>query len=129
MRSFSILIGFICLNYVLGILQMYSLYRFKSMQSLLIVSKRFPVLVMTESILVIGWLLLLSPLWFNASLEATDFGIPSASYFFYNVAGIPHLTFTHGTFCIEVSRLWLVSYNLHYLHSSQNEKWKSQIDH
>eukprot|EP01084_Bolivina_argentea_P306106 528891_1 len=125
MQSLPTLIGFICLNYILAILQMYSLYRFKSMQSLLIVSKRFPILVMTESILVIVWLLFMSPLWFNTALHATDFGIPAASYFFYNDAGYPHLIVSHGIACIEVSRLWLVSYNLHYLHSSQNEKWKS----
>eukprot|EP01084_Bolivina_argentea_P306107 528892_1 len=124
MHALSTWLAFVSLNYILVIAQIYSLYRFTSMRSLLIVSKRFPALVITESIFVIIWLLVPSPLWFNRILQATNFGIPSASYFFYGPAELIVLPFTHAIGCIEVSRVWLVSYSLHYLHSSQNEKWK-----
>eukprot|EP01084_Bolivina_argentea_P055129 101085_1 len=34
----------------------------------------------------------------------------------------------HFIACTEAARLWLVSYDLHYIHSSRNNEWKSIIN-
>ena len=55
-----------------------------------------------------------------------------ASYIFFPewslvIAGISSCT-VHITVIIEAGRIWLISYDLQYLHSSKNQKWKTQID-
>eukprot|EP01084_Bolivina_argentea_P315018 545685_1 len=129
MEQFHIWIALTCITWILAILQIFSLYRFKSIRSLLIVKKRFPILVMVEALLVIVWLLFIIVFWANSVLNATDFGNDSSTHLLFNYGEYPNHLVAHAVTCTEVTRLWLVSYNLHYLNSSQNEKWKSQIDH
>eukprot|EP01084_Bolivina_argentea_P295583 508933_1 len=120
------LIAWICLismAFIIFIIQVYSIYRFISLLDLLIIKKRYPILVMIEAASVIIWLLL-TPLHFNVGLNAFD--IPSIQ--FDVIAWCLQAVFGQFIVCTEVTRLWLVSYNLHYLNSSQNEQWKSHID-
>eukprot|EP01084_Bolivina_argentea_P108953 194737_1 len=114
--------------YILGIMQIYACYRFKSLQSLLIIQKRFPTLVVTEAVVLIVWLIIGFPLWTNSIFHGVTFGLTGNSLdtlhrFWY--MSPPTINFLMH---IEVARLWLVSFNLHYLNSSRNEQWKSQID-
>ena len=86
------------------------------------IQKRYPKLVIIESTAVIVYLILVFPFWLNYLFSVLDFvGDPIFSFLF----GPPFYDFI---FLIEPSRLWLISYNLHYLNASKNEKWKSQID-
>ena len=43
-------------------------------------------------------------------------------------ARIVNLILSHFIVDIEATRLWLMSFDLHYFNSSKNEKWKTQID-
>eukprot|EP01084_Bolivina_argentea_P069561 126557_1 len=104
----------ITIAYAICILQLYSIYQFKTILYLLIIQKRYPVLIIVEALAVIIWLLL-TPLGFIfTSTIAIMMYIYPALYQFI--------------ICTEVTRLWLVSYDLHYLNSSNNQQWKSQID-
>eukprot|EP01084_Bolivina_argentea_P055126 101082_1 len=116
--------------YAVAVIQTYGCYRFHSAEHLLIVQKRYPKLIMIEAIAVIFHLLISLPIQTNCLMHATYFGIQSAKHFF-SVYGqsyfIPMWTL-HFIACIEIARLWLVSYDLHYKHSSRNNEWKSIIN-
>ncbi len=77
-------IVFACISYILTFVQIYSLYRFKSMQYLLIIKKRYPTLVITESILV-SILFFTFPLYINALFKSTNFGVGHALNFLYYI--------------------------------------------
>ena len=60
-----------------------------------------------------------------------NFGTESAEKYLYGTQSLAFMLANptiHLIFFWEVSRLWLISFNLHHLNSSKNEKWKSQID-
>eukprot|EP01084_Bolivina_argentea_P137312 241823_1 len=121
----------VAIAYILAFIQIYGCYHFKSIQSLLIIQKRYPQLVLIESYVVIVYLTISVPFWTNSNYKATNFGLSPSQYSIFEVI-TAHWMVTpvyHFILIIELSRLWLVSYNLHYLHSSKNQQWKSQIDH
>lgn len=117
---------FIAIALILATIQIYACHRFISMRSLFIIQKRFPTIILVESIVVITFLLIVFPFWVNTGIIAVDLGD-----LMMDVVSIPYLSGTFFIFLIsllEFSRLWLMSYNLHHLNASKNEMWKSQID-
>eukprot|EP01083_Nonionella_stella_P187131 686921_1 len=114
----------VSLSISLGLVQLYGLYGFYSIQHLVIIRKRYPKLVMIEAIAVIFLCLLVIPLWYNILLNAIGLNE------YVNVIGwITIAPTNHLIANTEACRLWLMSFNLHYLHSSKNKKWISEIDH
>ena len=110
-----------------GILQIYGLYRFMSIQILLIIKKRYPKLVIAEGICAILVLLLLNPLHANLMANATNFGIHRHIFHYIEIAAsiaIPPAAYLVAN--LEAMRLWLIYFRLNYL--KHNEKWKSIID-
>eukprot|EP01084_Bolivina_argentea_P082814 149951_1 len=115
------LIAMVSISVILAICQIYGIYRFKLIYDLLIVEKRYPKLVITEAFAVVFLCIVTIPFSFNYLLQATQF----ARF----IIGETLISFTSLFIAnIESTRLWLISFELHYLHSSKNEKWKSQID-
>ena len=117
------------IGYSLAVVQLYACYHFKSLQSLLIIQKRYPKLVIAEAIAVIFWLLFGLPFVTNAAFGATKYGLSTETFNQFKAYElVVSIALLHFSWMAEVIRLWLISYNLHYLHSSQNQQWKSQID-
>ena len=116
---------------ITGIVQICAFYRFFSLRSLMVIRKRYPKLILTEALAVIIYLLITLPFYYNSKSEYIDFGSNSSQIYLWGSRSIAFLCLCPMVFLItglEISRLWLISYNLHYLNSSKNEKWKSQID-
>jgi len=122
--AFLIIIG-ICL--LIASVQMWGFHRFRSLRSLVVISKRYPVLVQIECIACILYLLIAVPLWSYTAFN--DPHLPDASQLALTLsARILNMTWCHFIVDIEAYRLWLICYQLHYLHSSKNQKWKILID-
>eukprot|EP01084_Bolivina_argentea_P125874 222963_1 len=117
-----------CISYVLAICQIYGFYRFKSLQSLTIIQKRYPKFVLIESVFVIIFLVIVYPLWCNQAWQATNFGNPLIGTILDVIGRLLLPATTHFIGLIETIRLYLISYDLHYLQSSEMEQWKAQID-
>ena len=117
------------LSFIILAFQVYGLYYFKSIRHLLIVQKRYPNLVILEAIACIIHCSIMVPLRSYEVMQATNFGFSaSGTQSIYTVGlAIPLLTF-YFVPNLELSRLWLMSFHLHYLQHSKNEKWQSQID-
>ena len=128
MAHLGLWIALVCMLYTLAIFQIYGIYKFKSLQSLLIIQKRYPQMVLAEAMALIIWLMIAAPIWANYQYQSTNFGIESAENFLFNQAQIFHIPFAYFISLAELSRLYLISFHLHYLHASRNEQWKSQID-
>ena len=106
------------------LLQMLGIYRFSKLRGLLIIQKRYPRLVILEASVYCFVLSILYPAWMGVVLE-----YPSrpgyrwlsiwAAFFLYTYQIPP---------TIETCRIWLISYDLQYLHSSKNQQWKTEID-
>eukprot|EP01083_Nonionella_stella_P087253 242645_1 len=119
-------ISIISLSLIFGLVQVYALYGFYSIQHLVIIRKRYPKLVIIEAITVILLCIVVTPFWYNTLLNAIHFNTlqPINLIGYITIAPANHLIAN-----AEACRLWLMSFNLHYLHSSKNSKWKSEIDH
>lgn len=117
------------MDIILCICQIHGLYRFLSIQRLLIVKKRYPKIVLIEAIVAIFYLMIAVPFWSYSFLRLTI--IPSIDPYGwpYYVGWVLASPPAHFLANIESCRLWLISYHLNYLHSSKNSKWKSQIDY
>eukprot|EP01083_Nonionella_stella_P214714 773438_1 len=126
----EIWICIVTLTYILGFLQIYGVYKFKSIYGLLIVQKRYPQLVLIETIASLIELFIGVPLWVHSMFEATEThsGIDTLETVI-EYSGFMVITYAaHFIGNIEAVRLWLMCYDLNYLHSSVNEVWKSEID-
>eukprot|EP01084_Bolivina_argentea_P220993 374413_1 len=119
-------IGTIIFSYIMAIFQIYGIYRFKSLSKLLIIKKRYFKMVIIEAIAVIIHATITLPLLYNYLLQASSFEHADYIYLFGRILTWP---IRHFIINIEAARLWLISFDLQYLHSSKNQKWKSQIDH
>jgi len=62
---------------------------------------------------------------FNAYQLRNDGQFDTAAWILQSVFGPP---LAHAVVLLEAGRLWLISYDLHHLHASQNEQWKTRID-
>ena len=121
-------VGVVAISYITGCLQVYGLYLFKRNERLLIIQKRYPQLVMMESVACIIGLFVTSPLDYNTDIHAVTLSSSEMNQII-RYFGIVILSFTnYFIVIIESLRLWLISYDLHYLSSSKNQQWKSQID-
>eukprot|EP01084_Bolivina_argentea_P239965 403218_1 len=131
MAQSDILLGIILIfvSYILVIILIYGCYQFNSIQSLLIVQKRYPKLVLLEALTAIIYMGIGYPIWINGTYKMTSFGTPSTEYFIHHKLWLITIPVIHLIILTEAARLWLVSFDLHYLHSSKNEQWKSIIQH
>ena len=108
----------LCLVQILGI------WTFGKLRGLLIIQKRYPRLVMLEAFISCFKLAVVYPL--NMCYQNN---YPEVSSKWWDLLCIGLTAYTvQITLIIENCRIWLISYDLHYLRSSQNHKWKSQID-
>lgn len=110
-------------------IQIVGLLLFRSLRRLLIFQKRYPTMIQLECIACILFLLIGIPLNVHDAFNDSD-PFPSSSIQLAVTFGSRILNQILGLFIlhIEATRLWLIAYDLHYLRSSQNEKWKCQID-
>ena len=105
-----------------GCLQIYWLHRFRSMLHLVIVQKRYSLLVTMEAAACIVLLFCSVPLMATHRLHISN--TPFVTY----TGGILSSYLSHFIGYLEACRLWLISFDLHYLRASANAEWKSQID-
>ena len=106
------------------LLQAVGIFRFVRMGRLRFIQKRYPRFVILEAIVSSIMLLIIYP-----AFSTMRFDIPHISFQQWPllIAGICQCT-VHITVIIEACRIWLISYDLQYLHSSKNQQWKTQID-
>ena len=116
----------LCISYTLAALQVYAIYAFRRIQWLLIISKRYPRLVCAKAFVVLIWLVIGLPFISNKRLADDENAL--IEEWAWVIEGVIQCTFAHLAVGFEVGRLWLISFDLHYLRSSQNEQWKSHID-
>ena len=110
--------------YIAFVMQVVGIFLFSRLRRLIIIRKRYPGMVMIEAVMACIGLAVIIPLDFNRYMSAIE--IPDG---FWTYFGIVLTAYTaHLVVVIETSRIWLISFDLHYLHSSQNQQWKSQID-
>lgn len=112
-------------SYFVGICLLFGYFRFKKLSKLMIIQKRYPNIVLLESKFAIILTFLLIPFLQCTYSEFTLFikyqkYIDIITYLIYPVC--------HFIVGCEVCRLWLMCYDLNYLHHSKNNSWKSQID-
>ena len=111
--------------FIAWILLIIGYFQFRKVLSLTIVKRRYPKIVLIESILSIIVTITYLPISLTFYCELDIF----KSY--QNI--LSRLTFGLYPLChfivfCEVCRLWLVCYDINYLHSSQNNVWKCQIN-
>ena len=107
-----------------ALLQLLGIIRFNRLRGLLIIQKRYPRLVITEAVVYCFVLLFLYPAWMSMvfqypAIQGHWWRITLAVCFQYTYQIAP---------TIETCRIWLIFYDLHYLHSSKNQRWKTVID-
>ena len=109
-------------SFLFGLCLIYGVYRFQTLRALVIIQKRFPRLVLLESLSSLILLFAAIPLYVYGQLCAPHH--PPIL-----IAGLClNQLCTHFIANIELCRLWLMSFELNYLHSSSNKQWKLQID-
>ena len=109
---------------ILSVLQIFGIFIFGRLHKLLIIQKRYPKLVMIEGSMAVVGLAIIIPLDFNRHMHVIQ--IPKGFWTYFSI--IINAYTAHFVVVMETCRLWLISFDLHYLHSSQNKQWKSQID-
>eukprot|EP01084_Bolivina_argentea_P046827 86245_1 len=115
----------VSISCIIGFIQIYSIIQFKSISNLIIIQKRYPKLVIAEASVTLILCFISIPFSFNYLLRAILFDVHKSSDHYIYIL----ISFTsHFIANLEASRLWLISFDLHYLRSTQNEKWKSQIN-
>ena len=106
------------------ILQILGIYRFCELRGLAIIDKRYPRFVVLEAI---ASCLTISIIW-PASL-CQHFGYPVVWEGWPSYLSVGAVCLTYQIVPLtETCRLWLISYDLQYLHSSKNQQWKIAID-
>lgn len=108
----------------MSLLQLLGIYLFNKLRGLPIIEKRYPRLVMLEAIVCAIVLVFIYPAWMAVTYNYPD--IPgewwpwtSGAFLYYTYQIAP----VSGT-----CRIWLISYDLHYLNSCKNQQWKTEID-
>jgi len=94
----------------------------------MIIKKRYPSLVLIEAIGCVVYSFIAYPIWTYEILNTQSSGIGWLETFVTWSVYIFTVYASHFIFNIEVWRLWLISFDLNYLHSSNNEQWKTEID-
>ena len=106
------------------ILQILGIYRFCKLRGLAIIDKRYPRFVVLEAI---ASCLTMSIVWPASLCQLYDYPVVWKGWPLYLCVGAACFTFQIVA-VIETCRLWLISYDLQYLHSSKNQQWKTVID-
>lgn len=114
---------------VVTIIQIYGFVRFRSMRHLVVIQKRYPLLVQLECIACALYIFIAIPALVDHISNETRRNLDSSWQLALTLASrISTMIGSHFIADIESARLLLMSYDLQYLHSSRNEKWKVQID-
>eukprot|EP01084_Bolivina_argentea_P248697 416064_1 len=121
---FELWVIIVVMNYILAIFQILGFFRFKSLSKLIIIQKRYPAMVLMEAVASMGLLFFGMPIYQFICLNPFN----THTYKFQKYGFLVILVCTHFIINIETARLWLMSFELNYLHSSKNEQWKSHID-
>ena len=98
----------------------------KRLRGLLIIDKRYPGLVIPSAIVTCLNLAIVHPvlIWIIYNPEYDEiFG----KWWFYLSISISNFTYQIVPI-IENCRIWLIAFDLQYLHSSRNQQWKTEID-
>ena len=114
----------VAVSWSVCILQAVGIHQFSRLRGLMIIQKRYPRFVMVEAIVSCVVLFVVYPAVLTIWYETPEISISKWPYF---VTAINTYTIQIPV-VIEASRIWLISYDLQYLHSSKNQKWKTQID-
>ena len=118
----------VAISYITGFIGIFGLFFFKKFQRLLIIQRRYPKLVIMETVVCVIGLFTSLPLDYNSTMRAVRFSSSDLNQII-TYSGIFISSFTaFFMLVIEALRLWLISYDLHYLSCSKNSQWKSQID-
>lgn len=104
------------------LLQIYGIYQFSSIRHLLVIQKRYPSIVLIESTALIACFII-----GISGLALREYAVDPHSLFLLAIQ-IPVFMLIHFIVDVEALRLWLMWYDMNYIASSKNEKWKSQID-
>lgn len=107
-----------------SLLQILGIYMFCRLRSQLIIEKRYPRLVMVEAVVTTFALTLVYPAWMT---YITAYSELCGSWWPFVCVGFMMYTYQLSA-VIETCRIWLISYDLQYLHSSKNQQWKTAID-
>merc|ERR1719229_1055326 len=107
----------------------FGLRRFRSLGNLVVVQKRYPVMVQLECGACILYILIAVPMWALFTFSESSVNLSESAQFGLTLsARIFNMTLVHMIINFEASRLWLVCFDLHYLHASKNQKWKVLIN-
>ena len=111
-------------SWCMCVLQIVGIYAFNRLRGLTIIEKRYPRLVILEAFVCVLMLAIIYPIFTCLQLDYPKISSTwlrwlfiALSIFTYEIAPI-----------IEICRMWLISYDLQYLHSSKNQQWKTEID-
>ena len=105
-------------------LQIWGIYRFNRLRGLMIIEKRYPQFVMAEAIVSCLMLAIIHP---ANNTQFWAYPAISGNWWYYLCNGLYAITFQVVP-SIETCRIWLIFYDLQYLHSSKNQQWKTEID-
>ena len=105
-------------------LQIFGIFMFNKIRGLLIIQKRYPRLVILEAFVSVFNLAIVYPSTMSFRFE---YPAISGKWWGYTFQGLSLIT-SHICLIIEACRIWLIAYDLQFLHSSQNQQWKTEID-
>ena len=108
-----------------GLLQMFGICSFNRIRALLIIQRRYPRLVIVEAFITCINLVITYPT--NLSLQYSYYPVVFHGWWQYVSVGLAVLI-VPIIVVIETCRIWLIAYDLQYLHSSKNQRWKTVID-
>ena len=103
------------------------IWSFNRLRHLLIMKKRYPRLIMLEAFASVFNLAIAYPATMAFQYKEYDHAVISGKWWPYLSTALTVYT-VQITYIIEACRIWLISYDLHYLHSSKNQQWKTVID-
>lgn len=118
--------------FFIGFAQIYGFLRFRSLKHLVIIQKRYHHFVQLECVVCMLSLFIGVPSMSNTELNNSIYDDHLSNTMQMVLALLPRI---FSTICflfimnIEAARLYLMNYDLQYLHSSKNQRWKVQIDH
>jgi len=117
----------ISICYVDGILLLIGFRNFRRLENLrlMIIQKRYPQIVRLES--TFGWLLsfILVPFLYTTYIQLEMFSDYQRYIDRFTFCVYP---FAHFIVGCETMRLWLICYDLNYLHHQKNMEWQANID-
>ena len=108
-------------------MQIVGIWTFNKIRHLLIIKRRYPRLIMLEAFVSVFNLAIVYPATMALQYKEYDHDAISGKWWPYLSTALTVYT-AQITTIIEACRIWLISYDLQYLHSSKNQQWKTVID-